>query len=77
MRIRTMKTLDVSEELPSVKELLDLASDENIILTTSEGRKFILAEIEDFDRELEIIRENVQTDGVLEAEVGRRKDAHG
>ena len=53
-----MKTLDVSDELPSVKELLDLASDENLILTTPEGREFILAEIDDFDRELELIREN-------------------
>jgi len=53
-----MKSLDVSINVPSVKELLDLASDENIILTTSEGREFILAEIDDFDRELELIREN-------------------
>ena len=53
-----MKTLDVSDELPSVKELLDLASDENLILTTPEGREFILAAIDDFDRELELIREN-------------------
>jgi len=53
-----MKTLDVSDELPSVKELLDLASGENVILTTSEGREFIVAEIDDFDRELELIREN-------------------
>lgn len=53
-----MKTLDVSDELPSVKELLELASDENVILTTPEGREFIRAEIDDFDRELELIREN-------------------
>lgn len=53
-----MKSLDVSINVPSVKELLDLASDENIILTTSEGREFVLAEIDDFDRELELIREN-------------------
>ena len=53
-----MKTLDVSDELPSVKELLDLASGENVILTTPEGREFIRAEIDDFDRELELIREN-------------------
>lgn len=53
-----MKTLDLSDELPSVKELLELASDENVILRTSEGREFILAEIDDFDRELELIRQN-------------------
>ena len=53
-----MRTLDVSAERLSVKELLELASDENVILTTPEGREFILAEIDDFDRELELIREN-------------------
>ena len=53
-----MRTLDISTELPSVKELLELASAENVILRTSEGREFILAEIDDFDRELELIRQN-------------------
>ncbi|MEK6410769.1 MAG: hypothetical protein AABN34_27915 [Acidobacteriota bacterium] len=53
-----MKTLDVSDELPSVKELLELARVENVVLRTSEGREFILAEIDDFDRELELIRQN-------------------
>jgi len=43
-----MKSLDVSINVPPVKELLDLASDENIILTTSEEREFFLAEIDDF-----------------------------
>ena len=53
-----MKTLGVSDELPSVKDLLELARDENVILRTSEGREFILAEIDDFDGELELIRQN-------------------
>lgn len=53
-----MKTLNVCDELPSVRELLELASDENVILRTSEGRKFILARIDDFDRELDLIRQN-------------------
>jgi hypothetical protein len=53
-----MKTLDVSDQLPSVRELLELASDESVILRTSEGREFILAEIDDSDRELEVICQN-------------------
>jgi hypothetical protein len=58
-----MKTLDVSEELRSVKELLELATEGNVMLRTSEGREFILAEIDDFDRELELIR---QSDELME-----------
>lgn len=41
-----------------MKELLELARVENVVLRTSEGREFILAEIDDFDRELELIRQN-------------------
>lgn len=55
-----MRTLDVSNELPSVKELLDLANEENVILRTSEGREFILAELDDFDKELELTRDNAE-----------------
>ena len=61
-----MRTLDVSTELPSVKELLELAGEENLILRTPEGREFILAEIDDFDRELELVRQNKELMDFLE-----------
>ena len=53
-----MRTLDISANVPSVKELLELASDDNVILRTPEGREFVIAEIDDFDRELELVRQN-------------------
>lgn len=53
-----MRTLDVSAELPSVKDLLELAREENVILRTSEGREFVPAEIDSSDRDLELIRQN-------------------
>ena len=42
----------------SLKEILELASEENIILRTQDGREFVLAEIDDFDREVELTRQN-------------------
>jgi hypothetical protein len=53
-----MKTIEVTEGLPSVDELLKLAGEENIILRFPNGREFLLAEIDDFEREIELTREN-------------------
>ena len=39
---------------------------ENIILRTAEGREFILAEINDFDREIELSRQNQELMAFLE-----------
>jgi hypothetical protein len=53
-----MKTIQVSPEMSAVKELLELAGEENILLRTPEGREFVLAEVDDFDREIELVRQN-------------------
>lgn len=53
-----MNTVDLSTGFPGLGELLELASNQNIILRTPDGRDFVLAEVDDFDRELELIRQN-------------------
>lgn len=53
-----MNTIDLSTGFPSLGELLELASNQNIILRTPDGRDFVLAEVDDFDRELELVRQN-------------------
>lgn len=53
-----MKTIDLTIELPSLEEILELASDQNIILKTTDGREFILAEVDDFDEEIELVRQH-------------------
>ena len=53
-----MKTIDLSEETPTLRELLEIASDENILLRTPEGREFVFAEVEDFDKEVELVRQH-------------------
>ncbi len=42
----------------NLTELLDLAGEENVVLKTQEGREFILAEIDDFETEVESVRQN-------------------
>jgi hypothetical protein len=53
-----MRTVDLATELPTLQEILELAGEENIILRTPDGREFVLAEVEDFDKELELVREH-------------------
>lgn len=53
-----MRIIELSENISNINEILNFASTENIILKISDGRKFILAEIDSFDRELELTRQN-------------------
>lgn len=53
-----MRIIEVSENILNIDEILNYASTENIILKISDGREFILAEIDNFDRELELTRQN-------------------
>lgn len=53
-----MKTIAVSKRAKGVNQLLRQAEQENIILRSSDGTEFILAEIDDFNREIELTRRN-------------------
>ncbi len=51
-----MKTFELSNA-PPLNELLDLAGQENLILRTPDGREFVLAEVDDFEREVALVRQ--------------------
>lgn len=53
-----MKTIQVSPRKKTVQALVEQASRENVILLTEDGREFILAELDSFDREIELTRQN-------------------
>ncbi len=53
-----MKTIDLTTQSPSVAELLHLATEGNLILKTSDGKEFVLAEVDDFDKEISLVRQN-------------------
>ena len=53
-----MKTVTISPRSRSIRELLAQASRDNLILRAPDGREFILAEIDDFNREIELTRQN-------------------
>ncbi len=53
-----MTTIIISKQAKTLNALLKRARNENIILRSAEGDEFILAKIRDFDREIELTRQN-------------------
>jgi hypothetical protein len=53
-----MTTIMISRRARSVRALLQRARRENVILRSPDGDEFILAEVDDFNREIELAREN-------------------
>ena len=66
-----MKTITISRRARSVHALLKRAHRENLILRSPEGEEFILAEVDDFDREIELARQNRALMDFLEARAGQ------
>lgn len=53
-----MKTIEIPKRSKGLNQLLAKAQRENLLLRSSNGVEFILAEINDFDREIDLQREN-------------------
>lgn len=51
-----MKSITVSSRARTVQQLLKQALRESLVLRTKDGRAFILAEIAQFDRDIELAR---------------------
>jgi hypothetical protein len=68
-----MKTITVSRRARSVHALLKRARQENVILRSPEGEEFILAEVDDFNREIELARQNRRLMKFLDARARQTK----
>lgn len=55
-----MKTITVPPRAKKLNALLKQAQSGGLILRSPDGHEFILAEIDDFDREIELTRENAE-----------------
>ena len=51
-----MKKINLAHEKLTIEDMLHLARQEPVLLLTSEGQVFCLAEVDDFDREVEALR---------------------
>ena len=70
-----MKIVELTTIAPPVAELLDLASEDTLILKTAEGREFVLAEVDDLDTEIAQVRQNEELMALL-AERSREKKTY-
>jgi hypothetical protein len=70
-----LKIVELTTIAPALAELLDLASEDTLILKTAEGREFVLAEVDDLDTEIAQIRQNEELMALL-AEPSREKKTY-
>ena len=70
-----MKIVELTTIEPTLAELLDLAGEDTLILKTSEGREFVLAEVDDFDTEIALVRQNEELMALF-AERSREKKTY-
>ncbi len=68
-----MKTIKVSKQSKTLNALLKRARNGNVILRSAEGEEFILAEIDDFNREIELTRQNKQLMKLLESRARQKE----
>jgi len=61
-----MKTINIPRTARGINALLQEARRMNLIVRSPDGHEFILAEVEDFDREIELARENKDLMAFLE-----------
>ena len=68
-----MKTIKVSKQSRALIALLKRARRENVILRSPDGEEFVLAEIDDFSREIELTRANKQLMKLLESRAKQKE----
>jgi hypothetical protein len=61
-----MKTIDLATSKPTLAQILDYAGEDNVILQTTDGRHFVLVEIDDFAEEVAKVRANEKLMQLLE-----------
>ena len=53
-----MKTVNLDKEKLNLKELINLARNEPVLLLTSDGKEFFISEADNFEKEVETLRES-------------------
>jgi hypothetical protein len=61
-----MKTIELAGGMPNLQDLLRLAGEDNLILRTSDGKEFLLAEVDDFEQEVALVRQQQDLMALLE-----------
>ena len=68
-----MKTVTVSRRAKGINALLKKARRHNLIVRSPDGHEFVLAEVDDFNREIELTRQNKQLMQLLDRRAKQTK----
>ncbi len=71
-----MKTIELTPWQIGLRRLLDQAKRENVLVGSPDGREFIVAELDDFNREIQLARQNAELMAFLDAR-GRKQATIG
>jgi hypothetical protein len=55
-----MRTIDLTDERLDLDAIIAIASDEPVILLTSDGREFFVSEADDFENEVNTLRASAE-----------------
>lgn len=53
-----MKTINLEKEKPDLEAVINLARQEPVLLLTSDGKEFFVSEVDNFDKEVETLRQS-------------------
>jgi hypothetical protein len=67
-----MNILDLSHQSVDIFHALELAREGPLILIAPDGREYVLAEADDFDREVELLRSSTAFQQFLDARIATR-----
>ena len=68
-----MKVIQVSSESTTLNDILVEAQQGNLILRTADGLEFIIAQVDDFNREIELTRQNKELMAFLDRRAAQTK----
>jgi hypothetical protein len=68
-----MRTITVSKRAKGINTLLNQARRQNLIIRSPDGREFVLAEVDDFNREIELMRQNKELMAFLDLRAEQTK----
>jgi hypothetical protein len=63
----TVKTIDLGQQEVDLSAVIDLARQEPVLLIAPDGREFCLVEADDFDKEVETLRQSRAFQDFLDA----------
>ncbi len=66
-----MKVINLAEQAIDIAEVLMLAQSEPVVLVAADGREYMVAEADDFDQEVEQLRQSVAFQAFLDERSAR------